>query len=49
MSKFTCMPWTTTYPTGAGLPGGFYFHYPGYRYSWPLLALAHYKNKYLDK
>lgn len=41
--------WTTTYPTGAGLPGGFYFQYPGYRYTWPLLALAHYKNKYLNK
>lgn len=39
--------WTTTYPTGAGLPGGFYFHYHSYRYIWPLLALSHYKLKYL--
>jgi sporulenol synthase len=34
--------WTTTYPTGAGLPGGFYIQYHSYKYIWPLLALAHY-------
>ncbi|MFY0542568.1 squalene--hopene cyclase [Brevibacillus sp. H7] len=38
--------WTVSYPTGAGLPGGFYFHYHSYRYIWPLLAFAHYKRKY---
>lgn len=37
---------TTTYPTGAGLPGSFYFHYHSYRYIWPLLTLSHYKMKY---
>lgn len=35
--------WTTRYPTGAGLPGGFYFHYHSYRHIWPLLALSRYK------
>ncbi|WP_248929252.1 squalene--hopene cyclase [Paenibacillus hamazuiensis] len=34
--------WTTRYPTGAGLPGGFYFQYHSYRHIWPLLALGHY-------
>lgn len=34
------------YPTGAGLPGIFYSHYSSYRYIWPLLTLAHYRNKY---
>lgn len=38
--------WTTTYPTGAGIPGGFYIHYHSYRYIWPLLALSHYHRKY---
>jgi sporulenol synthase len=38
--------WTQTYPTGAGLPGDFYFHYHSYRYIWPLLALGHLKSKY---
>jgi len=32
----------TSYPTGAGLPGGFYINYHSYRYVWPLLALSHY-------
>ena len=32
----------TSYPTGAGVPGGFYIHYHSYRYIWPLLALSHY-------
>ncbi|MBW4838737.1 MAG: squalene--hopene cyclase [Paenibacillaceae bacterium] len=40
--------WPSTYPTGAGLPGYFYTHYHSYRYIWPLLALAHYVNKYGD-
>jgi sporulenol synthase len=38
--------WTTSYPTGAGLPGTFYIHYQSYRYIWPLLALSHYRKKY---
>ncbi|RXZ80410.1 squalene--hopene cyclase [Paenibacillaceae bacterium] len=38
--------WKTAYPTGAGLPGSFYFHYHSYRYIWPLLALSHYRRKY---
>ncbi|MGZ9583166.1 squalene--hopene cyclase [Paenibacillus marinisediminis] len=39
--------WKTSYPTGAGLPGNFYIHYHSYRYIWPLLALGHYKTKYM--
>ena len=35
--------WRISYPTGAGLPGGFYTNYHSYRYIWPLLTLAHYK------
>ncbi|REK77567.1 squalene--hopene cyclase [Paenibacillus paeoniae] len=38
--------WTTDYPTGSGLPGYFYIHYHSYRYIWPLVALAHYKQKF---
>jgi len=38
--------WSTTYPTGAGLPGYFYTHYHSYRYIWPLLALSHFRKKY---
>jgi sporulenol synthase len=38
--------WTTSYPTGAGMPGGFYIHYHSYRWIWPLLALAKYKNEF---
>lgn len=30
------------YPTGGGLPGGFYINYHSYSYVWPLLALSHY-------
>jgi sporulenol synthase len=36
--------WATSYPTGAGLPGGFYIHYHSYRWIWPLLTLAKYKS-----
>lgn len=32
----------SSYPTGAGLPGGFYIHYHSYRYVWPLVTLSHY-------
>jgi sporulenol synthase len=39
--------WTVSYPTGAGLPGGFYINYHSYRYIWPLLALSHHRNKFL--
>jgi len=38
--------WTLSYPTGAALPGGFYFHYNSYRYIWPLIALGHFQKKY---
>lgn len=37
------------YPTGGGRPGGTYFSYHSYRFIWPLLALSHYQNKYVDK
>jgi sporulenol synthase len=40
--------WTTSYPTGGGRPGGTYFAYHSYRWIWPLLALSHYKNKYMS-
>jgi sporulenol synthase len=39
--------WTTVYPTGQGMAGGFYIHYHSYRYIYPLLALSHYRKKYL--
>ncbi|MGG3892092.1 squalene--hopene cyclase [Metabacillus fastidiosus] len=38
--------WTTSYPKGQGLPGGFYIHYESYEYLFPLLALSHYKKKF---
>ena len=34
------------YPTGAGLPGCLYTRYDSYSLVWPLLALAHYRDKY---
>ncbi|WP_416825607.1 squalene--hopene cyclase [Ectobacillus polymachus] len=37
--------WTTNYPKGRGVAGAFYIHYHSYEYIWPLLALAHYKQK----
>lgn len=40
--------WSTTYPTGSGLPGNFYNQYHSYRYIWPLVTMAHYKKKYRD-
>jgi sporulenol synthase len=39
--------WTTDYPTGQGMAGGFYIHYHSYRYIFPLLALSHYRHKYM--
>jgi sporulenol synthase len=38
--------WTTHYPMGQGMAGGFYTHYHSYRYIFPLLALAHYQSKF---
>ncbi|MBM7096203.1 squalene--hopene cyclase [Bacillus sp. H-16] len=38
--------WTTTYPTGAALPGDFYIYYHSYNYIWPLLALSNFRNKF---
>jgi len=38
--------WALSYPTGAALPGDFYFHYHSYRYIWPLIALGHFHKKY---
>ncbi|SDW25891.1 sporulenol synthase [Marininema mesophilum] len=37
---------SSEYPTGAGLAGQFYIHYHSYRYAWPLMALAHYRQKF---
>lgn len=38
--------WTTQYPKGQGMAGGFYIHYHSYRYIFPLLTLAHYQRKF---
>lgn len=38
--------WTTSYPTGQGMAGGFYIHYHSYRYIFPLLTLAHYQKRF---
>ncbi|ADU94369.1 squalene--hopene cyclase [Geobacillus sp. Y412MC52] len=38
--------WTASYPVGQGMAGAFYIHYHGYRYIFPLLALAHYEQKF---
>ncbi|MEH7158543.1 squalene--hopene cyclase [Neobacillus drentensis] len=38
--------WTTDYPKGQGMAGGFYIHYHSYRYIFPLIALSHYRKKY---
>jgi sporulenol synthase len=40
--------WTTYYPTGQGMAGGFYIHYHSYRNIFPLLALSHYKKKFIE-
>ncbi|WP_053363692.1 prenyltransferase/squalene oxidase repeat-containing protein [Bacillus sp. FJAT-27251] len=40
--------WTTDYPKGQGVAGNLYTHYHSYRYLYPLLALAHYKNRFLN-
>jgi sporulenol synthase len=38
--------WTSDYPTGQGMAGGFYMHYHSYQHLYPLLAMAHYQNKF---
>lgn len=38
--------WTTDYPKGQGMAGGFYIHYHSYRYIFPLLALSNYQKKF---
>ena len=38
--------WTTAYPKGQGMAGGFYIHYHSYRYIFPLITLSNYKNKF---
>ncbi|RUQ26941.1 squalene--hopene cyclase [Peribacillus cavernae] len=45
----TRQDWTVQYPKGQGMGGAFYIHYHSYRYIWPLLALSHYKKKFLTK
>nr|WP_261128891.1 squalene--hopene cyclase [Bacillus sp. Marseille-Q3570] len=41
--------WTTNYPKGQGMAGGFYIHYHSYRYIWPLLALSNYRRTFLEQ
>ncbi|MGO4886647.1 squalene--hopene cyclase [Anaerobacillus sp. MEB173] len=41
--------WTTSYPKGQGMAGGFYIHYHSYRYIFPLLVLGHFKKKFLEE
>jgi sporulenol synthase len=38
--------WTASYPKGSGMAGAFYINYHCYEYVWPLLALAHYQQKF---
>ncbi|WP_027409037.1 squalene--hopene cyclase [Anoxybacteroides tepidamans] len=38
--------WTTSYPTGQGMAGGFYIHYHIYHHIFPLLTLSHYERKF---
>ncbi|MFJ7729874.1 prenyltransferase/squalene oxidase repeat-containing protein [Neobacillus sp. NPDC097160] len=38
--------WTTEYPKGQAMAGGFYIHYHSYRYIFPLIALSHYHRKF---
>lgn len=39
--------WDEPHHTGTGFPGHFYIRYHGYRYYFPLLALAKYRNQFL--
>ncbi|KXH84170.1 squalene--hopene cyclase [Sporosarcina sp. HYO08] len=41
--------WTKSYPVGQGMGGAFYIHYHSYQYIFPLLACAHYTNKFTSK
>ncbi|RFU65203.1 squalene--hopene cyclase [Peribacillus glennii] len=41
--------WTEQYPKGQGMGGAFYIHYHSYRYIWPILALSHYRKKFLTE
>lgn len=41
--------WDEEAYTGTGFPGHFYIRYHGYRHYFPLLALARFKNSYLEK
>lgn len=40
--------WTDDYPVGQAMADFLYIHYHSYRYIYPLLALSHYKNKFLN-
>ncbi|MEK4026987.1 squalene--hopene cyclase [Pseudobacillus sp. FSL P4-0506] len=46
LASYDKRDWTMDYPAGQGMAGSFYIHYHGYRYIFPLLALAHYKRKF---
>jgi len=46
LSSIAKRDWTTEYPKGQGMAGGFYIHYHSYRYIFPLLALGNYRRKY---
>ena len=45
LDRFQNGVWEEKYSTGTGFPGHFYIRYHGYRYYFPLLALARYQNK----
>lgn len=40
--------WTNDYPAGQALENFVYIHYHSYRYIYPLLALSHYRNKFMN-
>ncbi|MFY4773667.1 squalene--hopene cyclase [Metabacillus sp. RGM 3146] len=40
--------WTGNYPKGQGMAGNFYIHYHSYDLIFPLLALSHYRKKFLS-
>lgn len=40
--------WTNDYPVGQALANLSYIHYHSYRYIYPLLALSHYRNKFMN-
>lgn len=49
LKSLTDSDWTTDYPKGQGMAGGFYIHYHSYRYIFPLIALSHYQRKFPSK